>query len=156
MSIPKRTTLTDLAKKCTELDALLVLDSWDYDIFLDVQGRISYLQNRCPKEKSIIDARILWYRRGLENFKECIPQILETPPTHGEHRVSGQIMSLYIMEYFLYRSYLHEEFVPIYKEVLTLCTRTMKAANKRGQTGFAQRMLDLRNQLEDSVLEARR
>ena len=156
MSIPERSTLTQLAHKCLELERLLGLEKWDYDIFLDVQGRINDLQADCPKEESIIDARIKWYRRGLDSFKECIPQMLETPPTHRESRVDGQIMDLYTLEYFLFRRYLNHEFIPFYKEVLRLCTRTMKAANRRGIPHFAKAMLDLRNQLEKSVLEARR
>lgn len=149
-------SLSDLAKKCIILEELMGREDWTCEIFFDVQDRISGLQVDCPKEESIIDARIKWYRRGLDNFKKCIPQMLETPPTHREHRVEGQIMDLYTMEYFLRRSYLHHEFIPIYKEVLMLCTRTMKAANKRGIPHFAKAMLDLRNQLEKSVLEARR
>jgi hypothetical protein len=138
------------------VEEFLNLEEWTYDIFLDMQSRISGLQVDCPKQEAVVDARIRWYRRGLANFIKYVPDMLETPPTHREHRVQGQIMDLYTIEYFLTRHYLQGSFVSLYKEVVTLCTRTMKAANKRGQKDFAKMMLDLRSQLERSILEGNR
>jgi hypothetical protein len=160
MSTPNVSSLSDLAKKCIVLEELMNLEDWTYEIFLDVQGRINSLQVDCPNEESILDARIRWYERGLENFKECIPQMLETPPIDHRSRVEGQIMDLYTMDFFLRRHYLgivniRDEFPRLFYEVVTTCRRTMKAANKRGHNNFAFTLLNLRTRLEDDLLLGR-
>ena len=161
MSTRDVSSLSDLAKKCIVLEEMMGLENWTYEIFLDVQGRINDLQGDCPGEESIFEARIQWYERGLANFKKCVPDMLENPPTHREHRVDGQIMNLYTMEYFLNRHYLtrrplRDEFPRLFTEVITICTRTMRAANQRGQKNFAKMMLDLRTQLQNGLLNGRR
>ncbi len=159
--VPHVSSLSDLAKKCIVLEELMNREDWTCEIFSDVQDRINGLQVDCPKEESILEARIQWYERGLKNFKDCVPQMLETPPTHREHLVQGQIMNLYTMEFFLRRHYLstpplRDEFPRLFTEVITICTRTMRAANQRGQKDFAKMMLDLRTQLQNGLLKGNR
>jgi hypothetical protein len=156
---PPVSSLSDLAQKCTELEALMGLEEWTYDIFSGVQRRLNNLQHSCPAEESIFQARVEWYERGLKNFQKCIPMILRNPSSNPYHRVEGQIMDLYTMKFFLRRSYftlpLQSEFPRLFKEVIIICTKTIRAANQRNQSDFAKTMLDLRTQLENSLLEGR-
>src|SRR3990167_10647354 len=130
MSAPKVSSLSDLAKKCLELEKLMNKEDWDRLTFVNVKRLINDLQVDCPKEDSILDARIKWFERGLANFIDSIPVILQTPEFHQYSLVSGQIMDLDTINTFLRPSYLsifnrRNEFPRLYMEVFDMCTRTM-------------------------------
>jgi hypothetical protein len=70
-------------------------------------------------------------------------------------------MDLDTINTFLRRDYLsifnrRNEFPRLYKEVMDICTRTMRAANKRNQKGVAATFHDFRTWIQKTLLEGRR
>lgn len=109
-------------------------ESCTAESYEELQNEINVLQTACPNHKGVLQARITWYRWGLQNLAAYIDANLNNRlydwahgvMFHSTHSNSQVWAGSETLEFFLKRCYLKEAFPKCFEELVAVYEKMAK------------------------------
>ncbi len=142
-------SLSDLATNALHLQGMLtedasdILKTWEEITPVDwdrLRNLINKLQVECPNHEGVFMARVRWYELALDCYEKKVVEVGEAGDSLGDKkwvgafwkqggpdRELGLLADQYMLEPFLRRSYLKDEFPRLFQRLMSLYRRLLNA-----------------------------
>ena len=158
-------SLSGLAAAALEVERLLEQGSemnpetWDH-----LRNQINQLQVDCPNHRGVHRARVIWYELALDSFEKIVVMRAETGHSlTGQEWVSafwnpdgtcpGLLADHYMLEPFLRRHYLKDDFPRLYTRMMSLYERLLALSHLNEKV--RSRVNNLVGERREMLLEGR-